>query len=404
MGGERLCGLGDVSWGAAGARLQLPGRSEQPALGSVDTISDSAGNFHQQQFDPFGASLNPSSPPLTRVGFTGQDHDDDLGLIDMKGRLYDPLTARFMSQDPVMQAPFWTQGLNRYSYAFNDPVNNTDPSGFATDPVSGLVIFGDDHLYDFKPVSFGNDAATTGTTTASEGTTAGSAGLSSAAVGVGLSALGNVLDTVLTGGPLDGSRSAGVAQSVATPSAHPQGTGSGTNSTQAKNQNKGGVGPARPSLFDPTRGALAQSVPGAEGGPGTDARSDGTGGSARAAPASAIPLSAPVVDEALAALGRALRAVATIGVEGLIELTAPFTMESDAAPYQASANQMQQEVRRGTAPAQVDRVDSAHPPEDAQDHAHVGKVRARRDGTTNPTNAKLPKEVIKWLRGHGWSY
>src|SRR5690554_6415787 len=31
-----------------------------------------------------------------------------------------------------MQAPYWSQGLNRYSYVFNDPVNNTDPTGFVT--------------------------------------------------------------------------------------------------------------------------------------------------------------------------------------------------------------------------------------------------------------------------------
>ena len=48
----------------------------------------------------------------------------------MKGRVYDPLAGRFMTADPVMQAPFWSQGLNRYSYVFNNPINNTDPSGF----------------------------------------------------------------------------------------------------------------------------------------------------------------------------------------------------------------------------------------------------------------------------------
>ncbi len=54
----------------------------------------------------------------------------DLALTDMAGRIYDPLAARFTTADPVMQAPFWSQGLNRYSYVFNDPLNNTDPSGY----------------------------------------------------------------------------------------------------------------------------------------------------------------------------------------------------------------------------------------------------------------------------------
>jgi hypothetical protein len=44
--------------------------------------------------------------------------------------MYDTLAGRFMSADPVMQAPDWSQGLNRYAYVFNDPVNFVDPSGF----------------------------------------------------------------------------------------------------------------------------------------------------------------------------------------------------------------------------------------------------------------------------------
>jgi len=67
----------------------------------------------------------------TRVGFTGHQQDNDLGFTDMGGRVYDPLAGRFTTADPVMQAPFWSQGQNRYAYVFNDPINATDPSGFS---------------------------------------------------------------------------------------------------------------------------------------------------------------------------------------------------------------------------------------------------------------------------------
>jgi RHS repeat-associated protein len=98
--------------------------------GSVDTITDGTGAVSSQVFDPFGAATGSSNSELTRAGFTGHQHDEDIGLIDMNGRVYDPLAGRFTTPDPVMQAPYWSQGLNRYSYVFNDPINNTDPSGF----------------------------------------------------------------------------------------------------------------------------------------------------------------------------------------------------------------------------------------------------------------------------------
>ncbi len=48
----------------------------------------------------------------------------------MNGRAYDPDTARFLSADPNIQAPYDTQSYNRYSYVKNNPLKYTDPSGF----------------------------------------------------------------------------------------------------------------------------------------------------------------------------------------------------------------------------------------------------------------------------------
>ncbi|HET9953798.1 MAG TPA: RHS repeat-associated core domain-containing protein [Polyangiaceae bacterium] len=90
-------------------------------LGTVDTISTSTSDVVQQGFDPFGAPLASPGPEVTRAGFTGHQHDRDLGLIDMRGRVYDPFASRFATPDPVTQAPYWSQGLNRYAYVFNDP-------------------------------------------------------------------------------------------------------------------------------------------------------------------------------------------------------------------------------------------------------------------------------------------
>lgn len=99
-------------------------------LDSGHTTSTGSGGVLSQRFDPFGEPTDGTAPP-SRFGFTGHHHDNDIGLIDMKGRIYDALAARFTTPDPVIQAPLSTQGLNRYSYVFNNPVNLADPTGFS---------------------------------------------------------------------------------------------------------------------------------------------------------------------------------------------------------------------------------------------------------------------------------
>jgi len=62
-------------------------------------------------------------------GFTGHEHLPQFGLINMNGRVYDPFLARFLSPDPYVQAPDYSQNFNRYSYCVNNPLKYTDPSG-----------------------------------------------------------------------------------------------------------------------------------------------------------------------------------------------------------------------------------------------------------------------------------
>ncbi|HKO53106.1 MAG TPA: RHS repeat-associated core domain-containing protein [Polyangiaceae bacterium] len=189
-------------------------------LGSPETISDSNGAAYQQHFDPFGAPLDPPNPELTRVGFTGHDHDRDLGLIDMKGRVYDPLAGRFLTADPVMQAPYWSQGLNRYSYVFNNPINNTDPSGFIADGAdySGVAITG------------------------------WGAGVTGIAAGIGFSGIGaGALSSVTSAFmPSIGDGVAGSTRSATAPTTVPKGRANPQGGAGAAGENKGGIGELAP--------------------------------------------------------------------------------------------------------------------------------------------------------------
>jgi RHS repeat-associated protein len=56
---------------------------------------------------------------------------DNVGLIHMNGRVYDPGVGRFMSADPIADRLGEAGGFNRYAYVSNRPLSLTDPSGFS---------------------------------------------------------------------------------------------------------------------------------------------------------------------------------------------------------------------------------------------------------------------------------
>jgi hypothetical protein len=49
----------------------------------------------------------------------------------MNGRIYDPVAARFLQADPVIQNPHDGQNYNRYAYVLNNPLSFTDPTGYS---------------------------------------------------------------------------------------------------------------------------------------------------------------------------------------------------------------------------------------------------------------------------------
>ena len=87
--------------------------------------------FTNGNFDPTG-SIDAQS---TNRGFTGHEHLDELDFIHMNARVYDPDIGRFLSPDPTVAHPNNPQSFNRYAYAYNNPLNATDPTGFTTEGV-----------------------------------------------------------------------------------------------------------------------------------------------------------------------------------------------------------------------------------------------------------------------------
>jgi RHS repeat-associated protein len=66
----------------------------------------------------------------TKRGFTDHEQLDEVEIIHMNGRIYDPRLGRFLNADPIVQAPSYSQSYNRYAYTFNSPLSFVDPSGF----------------------------------------------------------------------------------------------------------------------------------------------------------------------------------------------------------------------------------------------------------------------------------
>jgi RHS repeat-associated protein len=106
-------------------------------LGSIAVISDEGGALVQRlSYDSWGRRRNadgtyppPAITPVTTRGFTAHEMMDEVGLINMNARIYDPELGRFMTGDPIREDVFALQLLNPYSYVGNNPLSFTDPSG-----------------------------------------------------------------------------------------------------------------------------------------------------------------------------------------------------------------------------------------------------------------------------------
>ncbi len=117
-------------------------------LGSICAITDKDQNVvANYSFDAWGNRRDPGTWELTdnweqsftARGFTGHEHIDEFGLINMNGRIYDPTIGQFLSPDNYVQLPDASLGFNRYAYAINNPLLYIDPTG---DFLFTTIMFG----------------------------------------------------------------------------------------------------------------------------------------------------------------------------------------------------------------------------------------------------------------------
>jgi len=140
------------------------GRYRDPDTWQVYNSTPSEGGV----FDPNVIDM----PEWFNRGYTGHEHLREFDLINMNGRFYDPIPGRMLSADNYVQEPGNSQSYNRYSYAFNNPLKYTDPSGEfnvwaalgAAAAAAGISYLGNvvNNNFEWNPNNWSSGAVTVG--------------------------------------------------------------------------------------------------------------------------------------------------------------------------------------------------------------------------------------------------
>jgi RHS repeat-associated protein len=196
---QRTYGAGDIT---AAFRSNKSGTNKLTYLtsdhhntSSLAINTDTGQTFTKRYTTPFGGDRGTPlyGPWPDDKGFLGKTRDNTTGLTHIGAREYDPVIGQFINVDPALQVDM-QQTLNGYSYAAQNPVTTSDPSGLAlmcgTGP--GEAACPDDGDPMPEPPGHDGRGPTPGSAAANTNGVAGTTG----GYGVGGSALAPITGTV----------------------------------------------------------------------------------------------------------------------------------------------------------------------------------------------------------------
>ncbi|MFF1876607.1 DUF6527 family protein [Leifsonia sp. NPDC058230] len=112
--------------GVTGSTLSWLGTDGQNT--AILAVNSSTGAITARFTDPFGSARGVMPTWTSSHAFLNAAVSALSGLIQLGARVYDSTIGKFLSADPVLD-PSSPQQNNGYSYAHNNPVTSSDPSG-----------------------------------------------------------------------------------------------------------------------------------------------------------------------------------------------------------------------------------------------------------------------------------
>ena len=100
------------------------------AHGDVIGLTDESGTVvNSYAYSPWGEIRTQTESVTNPIKYAGEYYDDELDMLYLRARYYDPQIGRFISLDAERGSIQNPMDMNRYVYCKNNPIKYVDPSG-----------------------------------------------------------------------------------------------------------------------------------------------------------------------------------------------------------------------------------------------------------------------------------